>query len=41
VHLLVGDGNQRAVSFYQHVGFTELPATDVRIFSMDLQVLIE
>ena len=36
VHLLVGRSNQRAVGFYRHIGFTELPATDVHIFGMDL-----
>jgi ribosomal protein S18 acetylase RimI-like enzyme len=37
VHLLVGVGNQRAVSFYRHLGFTELPASGRRIFSLDLR----
>jgi len=41
VHLLVGDGNQRAVSFYRHLGFIEVPAADVHIFSMDLRVPAE
>jgi len=36
VHLHVTPGNQRAVSFYRHVGFTELPATDTHLFGMDL-----
>jgi ribosomal protein S18 acetylase RimI-like enzyme len=36
VHLLAGLSNQRAASFYRHVGFTELPATDVHIFAMEL-----
>lgn len=37
VHLAVGQGNRRAAGFYRHVGFTELPATDVRLFAMDLR----
>ena len=43
VHLLVGSSNQRAMGFYRHVGFTELPVPDARIlsnahiFSMDLR----
>jgi GNAT superfamily N-acetyltransferase len=37
LHMHVGLGNQRAAGFYLHVGFTELPATDVRIFAMDLR----
>jgi ribosomal protein S18 acetylase RimI-like enzyme len=37
VHLTVAAGNQRAVGFYRHVGFTELPATGMHIFSMDLR----
>jgi len=47
VHLLVGDGNQRAVRFYRHLGFIEVPAadadifSDVHIFSMDLRVPAE
>ena len=36
VHLLTGPDNQRAVGFYRHVGFTELPATDLHIFAMVL-----
>ncbi len=38
VHLLVGEGNLRAVSFYRHLGFTQVPAAGVCIFSMDLRV---
>jgi ribosomal protein S18 acetylase RimI-like enzyme len=34
VHLLAGHGNQRAAGFYRHIGFNELPATDVHIFGM-------
>jgi ribosomal protein S18 acetylase RimI-like enzyme len=41
VHLLVGDGNQRAASFYRHLGFTGVPATGVHTFSMDLRVPVE
>lgn len=36
VHLLVGYSNQRAVGFYRHIGFTELPATGLHIFAMNL-----
>lgn len=36
VHLLVSHRNQPAAAFYGHVGFTELAATDVRVFAMDL-----
>ena len=36
VHLHVTPGNQRAVSFYRHIGFTELPAADTHLFCMDL-----
>jgi ribosomal protein S18 acetylase RimI-like enzyme len=36
LHLFVSLGNQRAVGFYQHLGFDEYPATDARIFTMDL-----
>jgi len=41
VHLLVGEGNLRAVSFYRHMGFTEVPATGAYIFSMDLRAPTE
>jgi ribosomal protein S18 acetylase RimI-like enzyme len=36
VHLNVNPGNQRAAAFYEHLGFTERPATDVRVFVMKL-----
>jgi ribosomal protein S18 acetylase RimI-like enzyme len=36
LHLLVVLSNTRAIGFYDHVGFTRLPATDVGIFAMDL-----
>jgi ribosomal protein S18 acetylase RimI-like enzyme len=36
VHLMVGHANQRAAGFYRHVGFTELPATDLHIFAMKI-----
>ena len=36
LHLLVGPSNQRAAGFYRHVGFTELPASDLHIFAMNL-----
>jgi ribosomal protein S18 acetylase RimI-like enzyme len=41
VHLLAGRNNKRAAGFYRHVGFAELPATDVHIFAMDLKDLPE
>ena len=34
LHLLVGDSNQRAIGFYRYIGFTELEATNPRIFTM-------
>jgi ribosomal protein S18 acetylase RimI-like enzyme len=37
VHLHVTPGNQHAVSFYRHIGFTELPATGTHLFVMDLR----
>jgi ribosomal protein S18 acetylase RimI-like enzyme len=37
VHLLVGHSNQRAAGFYRHIGFTELPGTDVHMFAMSLR----
>ena len=39
VHLHVSLGNQRAASFYRHVGFIQLPATDTHshLFGMDLR----
>jgi ribosomal protein S18 acetylase RimI-like enzyme len=36
VHLLVRAGNQRAVGFYRHTGFTEVPGT-AYLFTMDLR----
>ena len=36
VHLTVRPTNVRAIGFYHHVGFTQLPATDAVIFAMDL-----
>ena len=43
VHLAVRHTNVRAIGFYRHVGFTELPRTDVLfpgtdavVFAMDL-----
>ncbi len=35
LHLHVGHGNQRAPGFYRHVGFAELPADDVHVFTMN------
>jgi ribosomal protein S18 acetylase RimI-like enzyme len=37
VHLVVGHGNGRAADFYRHIGFMELPATDVHLLGMDLR----
>jgi GNAT superfamily N-acetyltransferase len=34
LHLHVSQGNQRAAGFYRHVGFAELPADDVHVFTM-------
>jgi ribosomal protein S18 acetylase RimI-like enzyme len=39
LHLFVGHRNQRAIGFYGHVGFTKLPADDVNIFAMDLNIV--
>jgi len=36
VHLHVPQGNHRAAEFYRHLGFTELPASGLRVFAMDL-----
>lgn len=36
VHLHVGRANKRAAAFYRHVGLTELPASDARVFAMKL-----
>ena len=43
LHLIVGDSNQKAIGFYRHVGFDEVPAEylppaiDLHIFVMDLR----
>jgi ribosomal protein S18 acetylase RimI-like enzyme len=43
LHLTVGDGNPKAVGFYRHVGFDEVPAaelypaTGLHVFVMDLR----
>lgn len=37
VHLHVSPGNQKAASFYRHLGFTQLPATETHLFGMDLR----
>ena len=37
VHLALGRANHRAVAFYRHIGFTELPASAVHVFGMALQ----
>jgi ribosomal protein S18 acetylase RimI-like enzyme len=36
VHLNVSHGNHRAPEFYEHVGFTEIPAISTRLFVLDL-----
>jgi len=37
VHLHVTPGNDRAASFYRHIGFTQIPATDTHLFVMDFR----
>ncbi|HXB49855.1 MAG TPA: GNAT family N-acetyltransferase [Streptosporangiaceae bacterium] len=37
VHLRVTPGNERAVRFYRHIGFAQLPAADTDLFVMDLR----
>ncbi len=37
VHLASGRANLRAAGFYRHLGFTELAATDMHMFAMDLR----
>ncbi len=41
LHLHVGQGNQRAAGFYRHVGFADLPADDVHVFTMNFAQLAE
>jgi GNAT superfamily N-acetyltransferase len=41
LHLHVSHGNQRAAGFYRHAGFAELPADDVRVFTMNFAHLAE
>lgn len=36
LHMFVSQGNHRAAGFYRHLGFSQFPATDVDIFTMDL-----
>ena len=36
LHFWVGSGNQRAAGFYQHLGFTKMPADGAHLFRMDL-----
>jgi ribosomal protein S18 acetylase RimI-like enzyme len=36
LHLLVARENERAAGFYQHIGFSEIPNSFVRVFTMDL-----
>jgi ribosomal protein S18 acetylase RimI-like enzyme len=35
LHLFVARGNERAVGFYRHLGFTQVPADDALIFGLD------
>jgi ribosomal protein S18 acetylase RimI-like enzyme len=37
VHLTSGLANLRAAGFYQHLGFSELAASDMHMFAMDLR----
>jgi ribosomal protein S18 acetylase RimI-like enzyme len=37
VHFFVWPANQRAIGFYRHLGFTEIPAEGVVIFTKDLR----
>jgi len=37
VHLASGLANLRAAGFYRHLGFTELAASDMHMFAMDLR----
>jgi len=37
LHLFVWPGNQRAVGFYRHLGFTEISAEGAVLFTMDLR----
>lgn len=39
VHLHVHPTNERAIGFYRHVGFTQLPAADAHVFAMDLTIV--
>jgi ribosomal protein S18 acetylase RimI-like enzyme len=36
VHLNVLPTNVRAIGFYRHLGFTQLPAAGAVVFAMDL-----
>jgi ribosomal protein S18 acetylase RimI-like enzyme len=36
LHLLVARGNERAAGFYRHIGFSEIPNSHVRVFTIDL-----
>jgi ribosomal protein S18 acetylase RimI-like enzyme len=36
LHLLVARGNERAAGFYRHIGFSELPNSYVRVFTIGL-----
>lgn len=37
LHLQVGHSNQRAIGFYRHIGFTELPGTGPRVFAVQFR----
>lgn len=41
LHLHVSHGNRRAAGFYRHVGFAELPADAVHVFTMNFAHLAE
>ena len=41
LHLHVSHRNERAAAFYRHMGFAELPADDVRVFTMSFAHLTE
>jgi hypothetical protein len=38
---VTGGQHQRAAGFYRHVGFAELPADDVHVFTMNFAHLAE
>jgi ribosomal protein S18 acetylase RimI-like enzyme len=36
VHLVVPHTNVRAIGFYRHLGFTQVPGIGAMVFAMDL-----